>query len=227
MFSGFLFDPVVSISNADFDGMRDVNGDFIRHDIGGDGADMWRAISNACHGIRGHGPLAYLEEEQSWERFYSECFQGILLPHFAFIFQSSCAGNIKGIISADDKLLGQLPALAAQRLSLSASAVFLARGEGRGMGLLRQLRNKRPECSFTTAFALHATLFSLPLLQAVMAYAYLEWSMGAGIAGCMPENSEQWQQIFSRDVIASTDSIRKALSEYLTGWQKGVGFVCQ
>ena len=60
-----------------------------------------------------------------------------------------------------------------------------------------------------------------------MAYAYLEWSMGAGIAGCMPENSEQWQQIFSRDVIASTDSIRKALSEYLTGWQKGVGFVCQ
>ena len=124
MFSGFLFDPVVSISNADFDGMRDVNGDFIRHDIGGDGADMWRAISNACHGIRGHGALAYLEEEQSWERFYSECFQVILLPHFAFIFQSSCAGNIKGIISADDKLLGQLPALAAQRLSLSASAVF-------------------------------------------------------------------------------------------------------
>jgi len=207
--------------------MRDLNGGFIRRDIGGDGAEMWRAISNACHGIRGHGALAYLEEEQPWERFYSECFQGILLPHFAFIFQSSCAGNINGIISADDKLLEQLPALAAQRLSLSASAVFVARGAGRGMGLLRQLGNKRPECSFTTAFALHSTLFSLPLLQAAMAYAYLEWRMGSGVAGLMPENSEQWQQIFSRDVIASTDSIREVLAEHLTGWQKDVGFACQ
>ena len=207
--------------------MHDVNGDFIRRDNGGDGAEMWRAIRNACHGIRGHGALAYLEEEQSWERFYSECFQSILLPHFAFIFQSSCVGNINGIISADDKLLEELPALAAQRLSQSASAVFLARGEGRGMGLLRQLGNKRPQCSFTTAFALHATLFSLPLLQAAMAYAYLEWRMGSGIDRIMPENAEQWQHIFSRDVIASTDSIREALAEHLTGWQKDIGFACQ
>jgi len=70
-------------------------------------------------------------------------------------------------------------------------------------------------------------LFSLPLLQAAMAYAYLEWRMGSGIAGRMPENSEQWQQIFSRDVIASTESIREALAEHLTGWQKDVGFACQ
>ena len=89
------------------------------------------------------------------------------------------------------------------------------------MGVLRGLSAKRPQCSFTAAFATHATLFSLPLIQAVMAYAYLEWRMGSGVQGLVPENPEQWQEIFSSDVIASPESIRQALSGHLSGWQKG------
>ena len=201
--------------------MHEVNGEFIHRDMAGDGMEVWRAIRNACHGIRPQGALAYLEEEQSWEEFYGACFQGILLPHFALVYTASCAGNIQEIVAADDRLLEQIPASAAERLSLSSSSVFTARGAGKGMGVLRGLSAKRPQCSFTAAFATHATLFSLPLIQAVMAYAYLEWRMGSGVQGLVPENPEQWQEIFSSDVIASPESIRQALSGHLSGWQKG------
>lgn len=203
--------------------MHDVNGEFIHRDISGDGMEVWRAIRNACHGIRPCGALAYLDEEQSWDEFYVECFQSILLPHFALVYNVSCTGNMDEMVAADDRLLEKIPALAAERLSLCSSAVFSARGGGRGMGLLRALSTRRPKCSFTTAFAAHATLFSLPLLQAIMAYAYLEWRMGSGNQGLVPENPEQWQEIFSSDVIATPESIRQALSGYLSVWQERAG----
>ena len=203
--------------------MDTLNGESIYRDTVGDGMEGWRAIRNACHGIRPQGALAYLGEEQAWDAFYGECFQGMLLPHFALVYQASCAGNIKQVIAADDRLLEQIPDLAAERLSLCSSAVFTARGGGRGMGLLRRLSVKRPECSFTTAFAVHAPLFSLPLLQAVMAYAYFEWRMGSGSRALVPENPGQWQEIFSSGVSASPESIRQALSEYLSGWQEIAG----
>lgn len=203
--------------------MHAVNGKSIYRDIAGDGAEMWRAIRNACHGIRPQSALAFLGEEQAWGEFYEQCFQGVLLPHFAWVYNASCTGNLEEVIAADDRLMKRIPALAAERLGLCSSAVFTARGGGRGMGVLRKLSAKRPKCSFTTAFAVHAPLFSLPLLQAVMAYVYLEWRMGSGITAIMPESAEQWQEVFTSEVIASPESIRKALSGQLGGWQEGAG----
>ena len=200
--------------------MHTVNGESIYRDMTGDGTEAWRAIRNACHGIRPQGALAYLGKEQGWDDFYDKCFQGLLLPHFALVYNASCAGNIEEVITADDRLLEQIPVLAAERLGLCSSAVFTARGGGRGMGLLRRLSVERPKCTFTTAFAVHAPLFSLPLLQAIMAYVYFEWRMGSGITALVPESPEQWQAIFSSDVIASPESIRKALSKHLSGWQE-------
>ncbi|MCP4849981.1 MAG: hypothetical protein GY899_18735 [Verrucomicrobiaceae bacterium] len=203
--------------------MHAMNGKSIYRDIAGDGMEAWRAIRNACHGIRPQSALAYLGEEQNWDEFYNQCFQGVLLPHFALVYNASCAGNMEKVIAADDQLLDEIPASAAQRLGVCSSAVFTARGEGRGMGLLRKLSAHRPACTFTTAFAVHAPLFSLPLLQAVMAYVYFEWRMGSGITALMPESVEQWQEIFSSDVIASPESIRKALAGHLSGWQASAG----
>ncbi len=203
--------------------MHAMNGESIYRDIAGDGMEVWRAIRNACHGIRPQSALAFLSAEQAWDEFYEQFFQGVLLPHFALVYNASCAGNIEEVIVADDRLMERIPALAAERLGVCSSAVFTARGGGRGMGLLRRLSAKRPKCTFTTAFAVHAPLFSLPLLQAVMAYVYFEWRMGSGIAALMPESAEQWQEIFSSDVIASPESIRKALAGHLSGWQESAG----
>ena len=203
--------------------MHDVNGESIYRDTAGDGMEMRRVIRNACHGIRPQSALVYLSAEQTWDEFYGELFSGVLVPHFAFVYEASSAGKMEQVIAADDRLLGQIPALAASRSSACSSAVFDARGGARAIGLLGRLREKRPECSFTTAFAVHATLFSLPLLQAVMAYAYIEWSMGSETASLELEKSVQWEEMFSRDIIGSSASIQQALARYLNGWKEIAG----
>lgn len=203
--------------------MHDVNGESIYRDITGDGMEMRRAIANACHGIRPQSALVYLSEEQTWDEFYGQLFNGVLLPHFALVYEASCAGKMAQVIAADDRLLEQIPALAAARLSACASSVFNARGGARAIGLLGKLREQRPECSFTTAFAVHATLFSLPLLQAAMAYAHIEWSMGSATAGVELEKSVQWEEMFSSEVIGSSASIQQALARHFNAWKEIAG----
>ncbi|MFP6874633.1 MAG: hypothetical protein VCA55_14120 [Verrucomicrobiales bacterium] len=203
--------------------MNDVNGESIYRDMTGDGMEMQRAIRNACHGIRPQSALVYLGEEQAWDEFYGALFNGVLLPHFALVYGASCAGEMDQVIAADDRLLEQIPALAAARLSACSSAVFNARGGAKAIGLLGKLREKRPECSFTTAFAVHATLFSLPLLQAAMAYAYIEWSMGAETAGLAGENPVQWEEMFYSEIIGSSESIREVLARHFNGWKEIAG----
>jgi hypothetical protein len=203
--------------------MHDMNGESIYRDITGDGMEMRRAIRNACHGIRPQSALVYLSEEQTWDAFYGELFNDVLLPHFALVYVASCAGKMDQVIVADDRLLQQIPALAAIRLSACSSAVFNARGGAKAIGLLGRLRAKRPECSFTTAFAVHATLFSLPLLQAAMAYAYIEWSMGSATAGLAGENPVQWEEMFSSEIIGSSTSIQQVLARHFNGGKEMAG----
>lgn len=199
--------------------MHDTNDDMpIYRDRAGEGDEFRRAMSHACVGLRPHATIAFDPTECDWSTFYRDLFANAIAPHFISVYNASVAGKSEKVIALDEQFSGQVPATVRERLAKAAHTVFEARAGAAAMRLLDRLRERRPACTFTTAFAAHAASFHVPLLHALITYLAVEWR--AGKLGETPglENPDDWQTIFERELLAAPEPVSQVLTRNLCGW---------
>ena len=199
--------------------MHDTNNDApIYRDLDGEGDEFRRALKHACAGLRPADRLLFDPTEGDWDSFYSGIFSEFIAAHFATVYSAAVAGEIERVAELDERFVKDLDGAARARLSASANTVFEARAGAAGMRLLDRLRERRPDCAFTTAFAAHAASFNVPLLHALMAYLAVEWRAGEESVGLELENSREWEKMFTGQLLSSPEPIRQILSRSLRGW---------
>jgi hypothetical protein len=200
--------------------MHDSNKDApIYRDLSGDGGEFRRALQHACAGLRPCGALIFHPGETDWGCFYRSVFAEQVAPQFAAAHSAAGAGEISRLVALDERFGAALGAASRERLASAAPAVFEARAGAGAMRLLNRLQERRPGCTFTTAFAAHAASFHVSLLHALVAYLAVEWRAGHEAGGTLAlENSREWEKMFAEQLLASPEPIRQVLARSLRGW---------
>jgi len=201
--------------------MHDTNDDTpIYRDQSGEGEELRRAMSHACVGLRPPTQISFDPAEGGWPTFYTDFFTTEIAPHFVAVYNAALAGESDKIIDLDQQFSRRIPKTISKRLADAASAVFEARDGAGAMRLLDRLRDRRPDCTFTSAFAAHAASFHVPLLHAIIAYLAVEWRSGKieGTPGL--EKSGDWQTLFERDLLSAPEPVRQVLARNLGGWSE-------
>ena len=198
--------------------MHDTNSDLpIYRDHAGDGDELRRAMSHACVGLRPDAPLAFLADTGEWQTFYREVFSELIAPHFIAAYNAAVAGETERVITLDQEFASRISPESCDRLADAAAIVFDARSGAGAMHLLKRLRQRHPDCTFTTAFAAHAAGFHVPLLHALIAYLAVEWRSGQ-ISTQPLEKSADWQKMFEQELLAAPEPVRQVLARNLCGW---------
>lgn len=183
----------------------------IYNDSKGDGREILRAIRYSRVGVYPSDPLAYQENETSWDDFFRGTLSKALLPHFISISNFVEVGSMNKIIAEDGRLVDSLPDKLSERLCAGSEAVFAARDGAKGMQFLKNLQQSCERCSFTAAFAVHAAAFNIPLLQGMIAYAFVEWRVGKNQCSFGLENVSENEKLFLRESQHCSDRIRRIL----------------
>lgn len=148
-----------------------------------------RAIGIALLGIESAGPATFLAPaaegaslKKAWDGWLADPFEACLGEIFLRIHGAAGRMHIDTAIDLDRRIGSFLPPAAAAR-SRSAARPFLegrfqARHQPQWLKFARAVDSGEAPGHVTSLFALQASLYHLPLLPALVSYAYFEWKSG-------------------------------------------------
>ena len=193
--------------------MHDNNQDFpIYRDAAGEGEELRRAMGHASAGLRPPGMLLFDPAEGEWAAFFSGIVAERIAAHFVTSYSAAAAGEVDRLLELDGCFAEGLDLDQRQRLAEATPCVFEAREGARAMRLLDRLRERCPQCAYTTAFAAHAAAFNVPLLHALLAYLAVEWRAGVEAGGEALENSREWERMFGEQLLSCPLQVRQLLA---------------
>lgn len=120
-------------------------------------------------------------EDAAWDDFVDGVLRETIGPALKFAWQAAQAGDLAGLIAADERLSAQLPAELARR-SIQAGAVLLkSTRHARYQAVLGRLREAVGQGSCTghiaIVWAAVGHFFQLSLTNVIAEYLHLEWDI--------------------------------------------------
>ncbi|MCX6838242.1 MAG: hypothetical protein NTX35_10580 [Verrucomicrobia bacterium] len=120
-------------------------------------------------------------EDVAWDDFADGVLRETIGPALKFAWQAAQAGDLAGLIAADERLSAQLPAELARR-SIQAGAVLLkSTRHARYQAVLGRLREAVGQGSCTghiaIVWAAVGHFFQLSLTNVIAEYLHLEWDI--------------------------------------------------
>ena len=191
--------------------------DAIYKDQNGSGQETLRAIRQSLLGACPSHSLSFDISNQSWIEFFNSYFNDRLIPHFIKIWKFLSEGDLDLIIAEDKLFLESFDEQTSSNLSRASAEIFNAREGAKGMQMLKKMSSKSPKCSFTTAFSMQCSAFNIPLLQSIIAYAFIEWACGQKSIRFSLENIGECEKLFESEFPNFTDNIGRLLSQNLGG----------
>ena len=191
--------------------------DAIYQDNDGSGQEALRAIRQSLLGVHPCHSLSFDISNQSWIEFFNGYFNDRVIPHFIKTWKLLSEGDLDLIIAEDKRFLELFDEQTSSNLSRASTEIFNAREGAKGMQMLKKLSLKSPNCSFTTAFSMQCSAFNIPLLQSIIAYAFMEWGCGQKSIRFSLENIGECEKLFDSEFPNFTDNIGRLLSQNLGG----------
>ena len=191
--------------------------DVIYQDNDGSGQEALRAIRQSLLGVYPCHSLSFDISKQSWVKFFNGYFNDRVIPHFIKTWKLLSEGDLDLIIAEDKRFLELFDEQTSSNLSRASTEIFNAREGAKGMQMLKKLSLKSPNCSFTTAFSMQCSAFNIPLLQSIIAYAFMEWGCGQKSIRFSLENISECEKLFDSEFPNFTDNIGRLLSQNLGG----------
>ena len=191
--------------------------DVIYQDNDGSGQEALRAIRQSLLGVYPCHSLSFDIVTQSWIKFFNGHFNDRVIPHFIKTWKLLSEGNLDLIIAEDERFLELFDEQTSSNLSRASTEIFNAREGAKGMQMLKKLSLKSPNCSFTTAFSMQCSAFNIPLLQSIIAYAFMEWGCGQKSIRFSLENIGECEKLFESEFPNFTDNIGRLLYQNLGG----------
>ena len=189
--------------------------DAIYQDNDGLGQEALRAIRQSLLGVYPCHSLSFDISKQSWVKFFNGYFNDRVIPHFIKTWKLLSEGDLDLIIAEDKRFLELFDEQTSSNLSRASTEIFNAREGAKGMQMLKKLSLKSPNCSFTTAFSMQCSAFNIPLLQSIIAYAFMEWGCGQKSIRFSLENISECEKLFDSEFPNFTDNIGRLLSQNL------------